>query len=344
MKFRESMPILWGLIVSTIILTILTGFAKKSAYASYSVDLKNEPFLSIFMQGIGNREFPFNLPKWKKDLNETVVGSTQNPKPEIPTDEVIVSSNPENITVTGNTISGNSVSGNSVSGNSVSGNSILGNTVSGNSTPGITVSIGPVTHEYFDDALFIGDSRTDGLSRFSTLTNATFYAKTSSTIYNIMDQVFIPVDPSETAIYKTHKINIRQALSHTQYNKIYIMIGINELGTGTPDTFLEHYKNVISEIRALQPNAIIYIQSIMHVTTKKSDKDPIFNNDNINARNEKIKTLANNKDIFYLDVNSVLDDATGGLNPELTFDEVHLKASRYSLWESYLLENGVVIN
>lgn len=337
MKSKESMPLLWGLIFTTIILTILTGFAKKSAYASYSVDLKTEPFLSIFMQGIGNREFPFEFPK--KELTENIVESHRNPAPESPTDETIVSSNPSGESVTGNTVSGNSVSGNSVSGNSVSCNFLPEDSVSGN-----TITIGPVPHEYFDDALFIGDSRTDGLSRYSTLTNAVFYAKTSSTIYNIMDQVFIPVDPSEVAIYKTNKINIRQALSHTHYKKIYIMVGINELGTGTPDTFLEHYKSVISEIRALQPDAIIYIQSIMHVTTKKSDKDPIFNNDNIDARNDKIKTLANNKDIFYLDVNPVLDDATGGLNPELTFDEVHLKASRYSLWESYLLENGVVIN
>lgn len=50
------------------------------------------------------------------------------------------------------------------------------------------------------------------------------------------------------------------------------MLGINEIGTGTADTFAEQYGKVINTIREKQPDAIIFIQSIMHVTKRKTKK------------------------------------------------------------------------
>ena len=61
-------------------------------------------------------------------------------------------------------------------------------------------------------------------------------------------------------------------MKKNKFEKIYIMLGINEIGTGTADTFAEQYGKVINTIREKQPDAIIFIQSIMHVT-KKKDKE-----------------------------------------------------------------------
>lgn len=54
------------------------------------------------------------------------------------------------------------------------------------------------------------------------------------------------------------------------------MLGINEIGTGTADTFAEQYGKVINTIREKQPDAIIFIQSIMHVTKKKKTKKKLI--------------------------------------------------------------------
>jgi lysophospholipase L1-like esterase len=120
------------------------------------------------------------------------------------------------------------------------------------------------------------------------------------------------------------------------------MLGLNEIGTGTPETFAEAYGEVIDQIRELQPDAIIYIQGIMHVTAHKSDNDKHFNNYNINRRNEEIAKFADNKTIFYIDMNEAVDDENGNLMDELTFDDVHLKASSYDRWYQYLLNHGIV--
>ena len=168
----------------------------------------------------------------------------------------------------------------------------------------------------------------------ASATAQTFYSKISLTIYNAMNTEFIKTENG--------KITVEQALSENQFSKIYIMLGLNEIGTGTPETFTEAYKGVIDRIRELQPDAIIYIQGIMHVTEKKSSSDKYFNNENINIRNMALAELADNKTVFYIDMNEAVDDENGNLLAELSFDDVHLKASSYERWHQYLLANAIV--
>ena len=47
-----------------------------------------------------------------------------------------------------------------------------------------TYSFTQVTDDYFQDAVFIGDSRTVGISEYSGIENATFLCKTSLSIYD----------------------------------------------------------------------------------------------------------------------------------------------------------------
>ena len=69
------------------------------------------------------------------------------------------------------------------------------------------------------------------------------------------------------------------------------------------------------------------MQSIMHVTQSKDEAGTDINNVNINERNEKLKTLADNVNVFWIDENEAFDEAgTGKLNAEYTSDGVHLKA------------------
>lgn len=189
-----------------------------------------------------------------------------------------------------------------------------------------------VDESYFDDALFIGDSRTDGLRLYSPFEGATYYYKTSLSIYNAMDS-------AETC---DGCYGIRQLLQNRSYAKIYIMFGINE-AYSDKETFLNRYADVIEEIRGYQPDAIIYIQSIMYVTATKMANDPGFSNDGLRAKNEGLKAMANGKDIFYLEINDALNDGAGNLPSDYTNDGVHLKPQYYSLWSDYLLEHAIVL-
>lgn len=188
----------------------------------------------------------------------------------------------------------------------------------------------PVDLTWFDDALFIGDSRTVGLRDYTDLAeHADFYCETSLTIYKVMEKEF------------KGKGTILEALKKKDYKKIYLMVGINELGTGTTENYLEKYTEVVEALREAQPNTVIYVQAVMRVSQKKNDQDKIFNNDNINARNHAVATLADNRHIFYIDVNEVVCDEQGALKEEYTHDQIHLLGKYNELWKEFLLGKGV---
>ncbi len=190
-----------------------------------------------------------------------------------------------------------------------------------------------VNEDYFDDALFIGDSRTVGLSEYSGWKKPAFYSDIGLTIYDVFDKKIAKVGG------KT--MTIKDALHKKSFRKIYIMLGINEMGTGNAKTFTKAYKDVVEQLKELQPDAIIYVEAIMNVAKEKSDQDPIFNNTNIGKRNKHLATLADNKRVFYIDVNEVITDSTGGIPAKYTFDNIHLKAAYYKIWTDFLLQHGV---
>lgn len=200
----------------------------------------------------------------------------------------------------------------------------------------LTKTFVAVDENYFDDAVFIGDSRTVGLHDYGGLENATFFASLGLNVYDMWKDAFCEQNGK--------KVTLEEALLAKQYKKIYFQIGINEMGRGTIDSFMEAYEQAVLKFRQLQPEATIYVQGIMRVAKEKTQTDPIFNNSGIIARNERIASLADEQQIFYIDVNDVVCDEEGNLKEELTFDNVHLYGSKYNIWVDFLKTKGIVIN
>lgn len=193
-----------------------------------------------------------------------------------------------------------------------------------------------VEDDYFADAVFIGDSRTVGMFEYGGLEEiSTFYASTGLTVYKIFDSEIVSV-PDERK-----KISVEEALEQNSFAKIYLMIGINEMGTGTVESFLEKYQEVVNHLRELQPDAVIYLQAIMKVTAERSAQGDYITNEGIAARNEGIAGIADNEKIFFLDVNPLVCDETGGMVPDYTFDGVHLKAKYIQIWKDFLKTHAI---
>ena len=195
----------------------------------------------------------------------------------------------------------------------------------------------PYTKEnigYFHDAAFLGDSRTLGISDYAGLEEADFYCDSGMMIFKLLEE--------KVTYQKTgDKVDLNQVLQEKQYGKIYIMLGMNELGYGNTEMYLEQYRKVLNQIREWQPQAIIYVMANLHVSREKNNMETEFNNININDKNAASAQLANGTDIFYLDVNPLFTDRDGFLNADLSFDGVHLYAQHYDVWREFLLEHAV---
>ena len=189
-----------------------------------------------------------------------------------------------------------------------------------------------VGKEYFDDALFIGDSRTVGISEYGDLNNAIFFANTGMSVYNVFEK--------NVSVPQVGKLKLEQLLTYKKFGKIYIMLGINELGYNQEKT-LKKYKDLLKFIQEKQSNAIIYIEANLHVTAERSNKDKTINNININKINNEISQLADNEKIFFIDVNEKFDDENGNLPSNYTQDNVHIYAKYYKEWSDWLSQNAV---
>lgn len=189
---------------------------------------------------------------------------------------------------------------------------------------------GAVSAEYFEDALFIGDSRTDGLYLYSRFEGADYFSGKGMTMFTLFDK------PGRDG--KTMLIDL---LEKNSYGKIYIMLGINELGSNL-DTLAAKFSDVIERLKALAPEAILVIQANLSIDEKTSSSTWYLTTDRIYALNERMEALADGERVFYLDANPIFCDANGYLRKELSGDGVHLYAKHYADWTSWLLENAFI--
>lgn len=188
---------------------------------------------------------------------------------------------------------------------------------------------------YFNDAAFLGDSRTLGISDYAGLTGADFFCDNGMTIYKLLG------DDGVTYQKTGEKVDMKEILQEKHYGKIYIMLGMNELGYGDTPMYLKQYLKVIRQIKEWQPGVIIYVMANLHVSREKNNMETEFNNININDKNVASARLANGTDVFYLDCNPLFTDDEGYLQAELTFDGVHLYAQHYDKWRDFLFAHGV---
>lgn len=190
-----------------------------------------------------------------------------------------------------------------------------------------------VEKEYWADALFIGDSRTVGLSEYADLGGADVFADSGMSVYKAFS-VEVPMP-------EAGKQNLEEVLASRQYGKIYIMMGINELGYDYNKT-VENYQKMVDRIQELQPDAVIFLEANLYVTKNKSSKDKIYNNAAIDKMNQAIWEMADNKTRFYVDVNEIFDDAEGNLDTVYTADDAHVLGKYYVQWSEWLLTKGIV--
>jgi len=190
-----------------------------------------------------------------------------------------------------------------------------------------------VSDDYFSDAAFLGDSRTDGFKLWSGIRGADIFSAKSITVYNIFTS-------NEVKLADGTSGTLLQALAQKEYKKVYIMLGINEIGY-TASSYYTGYSQVIDSVLESQPKAIIYVQAIIPVTKTLSDSSATYNNERVIAFNEMLVQLCAEKGVHYIDTFSAFENDNKALPEEASFDGVHLVKEYCEKWLSYLRTHTV---
>lgn len=181
---------------------------------------------------------------------------------------------------------------------------------------------------YFDKSLFIGNSIVEGFSRWGDLNNATFYSMEGMNVNSFFNTNRFTLNNKKTTPDK--------ALSKGHYNKVFLMFGINELGWRSKEAFINRYIDVIEAVRKKQPEAKIYIQSMLYVTKKKNNNDKLFTNKNIEKLNKRIKKMSEKNGAEYIDLNETICNGKKYLPAEASTDGIHLTPKYCKKWKESL--------
>ncbi len=191
---------------------------------------------------------------------------------------------------------------------------------------------------WFDDAVFIGDSRIGGFQLVAGVWNAEYITFPGMTVKYFFDYDFYPLNGEN--------VTAKEALQSlgTNYKKVYINLGLNELGWAFFSVYYNKLGEIVDTIRAFNPNADIYLITVMPVSEQRSKQVYYESLENVAAINELIAQVAREKKVYYVDVDSIFRDAKGYLPEGYASDGVHLNRDPIMTWRDYLLTHTMEKN
>ena len=193
-----------------------------------------------------------------------------------------------------------------------------------------------VDNSYFDDAAFVGDSRTDGFLIYSGIGTGTNLTSNGLSIFKLEEKKALTIDGKEYTLL--------EALALQQYGKVYLSLGVNELGYYDDQGFYDNYCKAIDDIRRIQPHAVIYVQNLIPLNEEviaQTTKRTYLTNEHLRVYNDLIKKAAQEKQVVYLDLYSEFVNENGELPAEASKDGVHLRSDWCKQWLAYLQTHTV---
>ena len=161
--------------------------------------------------------------------------------------------------------------------------------------------------------------------------SATFISHQGLSVFNI--------DETDCIDRNGEKVTVLEALADQQFAKVYLMLGVNELGYFDDQGFYDNYCKAIDEIRKLQPNAVIYIQGLIPLNENviaATGGSAYLTNEHLRVYNGLMQKAAEEKQVVFLDLYSEFANENGELPEEASKDGVHLKSDYCKQWLEYL--------
>lgn len=187
---------------------------------------------------------------------------------------------------------------------------------------------------YFSDTVFIGDSRTEALVLYAGVPNINAFCYKGLSVDKLQTDKVISI-PGYAA-----KMTCYDAIDITDFNNYYLMFGMNELGWIYVDAFVDDFNNLIDYIYEHNPDATIYVESILPVSEKESIESDIYTQERIEEFNDELRRMCEDRrDVIYLDLAAAVTDSDGYLPEEASVDGIHCNADYCKRLIQYIRTN-----
>ena len=185
---------------------------------------------------------------------------------------------------------------------------------------------GQVCH-FYDDVGFIGDSVSYSLLLRANQTgefgSATFFVRGGNGIAGYVNRV-------KTIGYRGQEYSIEDAVAASDVKKLFVMIGVNDLGFLSVEETMDYYRRMMDNILALSPDVEVYIQSLLPVIDSGIQG---AKNVHVNALNDLLRMYAAEKGFYYVDIAPYIRDHTGNMPVSYASDaSTHMNYDGTDIW------------
>lgn len=182
--------------------------------------------------------------------------------------------------------------------------------------------------ETFENDLFIGDSITTGLYLYNVLSPKNVAAAVGYTPYKAYTtEIELGNGTTGTALdYATSM----------QPKRIFLMLGSN--GIAAASSMEDSYRTLIEKLQDKCPDSEIFCISVTPVTSDSTSAASAgITNTMITDFNKFVKSLAEEKELTYIDLYSLLSDENGFFLPDYAEkDGLHFKGATYRVMLAYI--------
>jgi len=181
---------------------------------------------------------------------------------------------------------------------------------------------------YFQDAVFIGDSITQGIAHYQIYKSPQVLTDNSLSAYSAYNKQ-ITVNGA--------KVLVSDAVATLKPKKIFVLIGVNDIIWMTSsNTFTKYYAKLIDQLKTKCPDATIYVQSVFPVTSNEEGRKPTLANSNIDIFNTALQQMCTTESVKYLDVSSVIKGSDGKLLVDDSTDGINIRPFVYYKWLNFI--------
>ncbi|NLV82291.1 MAG: lipase [Synergistaceae bacterium] len=117
-------------------------------------------------------------------------------------------------------------------------------------------------------------------------------------------------------------------------DKIFLMIGINDLNSGNDvSQITDNYNEILSQVTKKLPNTKVYVHSVLPINSNLYHCKKAINK-KIISLNKEIERLSQSYFSSYIDLYNVMSGQDGQLKSDLTNDGLHLNGNGYNVWKN----------
>ena len=195
---------------------------------------------------------------------------------------------------------------------------------------------------FYEKSLFVGDELMASFKDYLAtkpngfLGSPKFLTAKSLTISTLLTPIS---EKSNHPIYNNNKILVETAVEKLNINRVYFMLGYNDILSSGIDKTLANYKTLISRIKTKKPNTKFYIINVAYMYEGTETKE--INNTYLRSFNNKLSLNANSLGANIINYAHALIEKNGYLKDEYSNDKSrNLSINAYNVLINILREKA----